>query len=229
MSLEPALRPTLPAWTRARRARALAASAAALATVAFGGAARADAWAAPPGDDDPPRRRGVAVVDQDDDRTPSPEPKPSVVRFYAGPAGKVDKAAASPGMMLAVDLGRGPAGFRLSSAWLDVGKDRGVSQYTGELTIDFGGRSRFRPVVGAGGGVARSSSSVRDDGSVDTSTGATMGVGLVRAGLGFRLPFEETDARVALDVVGVLPAIRGATAPDLGPWALGAITVGVGF
>ncbi len=209
----------------------IAAVAATVAVLFAPGAARADGYADPPGHQDPPYRRSpVTVVDDDDGRTiPPPDPKPSIIRFFAGPAGKVDKAAASPGLLVAADLGRGPAGFRLTGAWLDVGKDRGVSQYTGELTIDFGGRSRFRPVVGAGGGVARSSSSVREDGSVDASTGATLGVGLVRAGLGFRLPFEDADARVAVDVTGVLPAIRGATAPDLGPWVIGAITVGIGF
>jgi hypothetical protein len=215
---------------RSSRGRA-SALAFALALSALGAAstARADGYADPPYRTDPPYRHGAAVVDPEDGAPYASEPKPSIVRFFVGPAGKVDKSSASPGLLVAVDLGRGPAGFRATAAWLDVGAEKGLSQYTGELTIDFGGRSRFRPVVGAGGGVARTSSSVRDDGSLDPTTGSTLGIGVVRAGLGFRLPLEDADARVAVDVMGVLPAIRAASAPDIGPWAMGAVTVGIGF
>jgi len=153
----------------------------------------------------------------------------SLVRVLVGPAGKVDARSASPGLLAAMDIGRGPTGFRFTAAWLDVGSDHGLSQYTGELTLDFGGLSRLRPVIGAGGGVARKSSSVREDGSLDTSTGATLGIGTVRAGLGYRLPFEEADARVTLDVTGALPAIRTDHDPDVTPWALASLTVGIGF
>jgi hypothetical protein len=189
--------------------------------------ARADRFATPPSDN-------AVVATSRADRFTSfedyePAPRASFVRFFVGPAGKVDAASASPGLIAAVDLGRGPTGFRLSGAWLDVGADRGLSQYTGELTIDFGGRSRLRPVVGAGGGVARTSSSVREDGSLDTSSGATLGIGTLRAGLGYRLPLDDADARVALDVTGALPAIRTDSAPEITPWVLTSITVGIGF
>lgn len=230
--IRPAARHDFTTPTRSLRVAAVGLQAATLAaTLLAAFPASADRYAEPPSDAYRHDRRSDAVVaEPDDENAPPPlEPSASIVRFFAGPAGKVDKAAASPGLLVAADFGRGPAGFRLTGAWLDVGTERGVSQYTGELTIDFGGRSRFRPVVGAGGGVARTSSSVREDGSVDPSTGATLGVGLVRAGLGYRLPFQDADARVALDFTGVLPAIRGATSPELGPWALGAITVGIGF
>jgi hypothetical protein len=112
---------------------------------------------------------------------------------------------------------------------MDVGADSGISQYAGELTIDFGGRSRFRPVIGAGGGLAITSSALAEDGSLDPESSALMGVGIVRAGLGVRLPFEEADARVTLDITGTIPAIRGDTAPDLSPWVLASLMVGVGF
>ena len=75
----------------------------------------------------------------------------------------------------------------------------------------------------------RTSGRQRQDGSIDTSEGATIGVGLVRAGIGVRLPFESADARVELDATGTIPAIRGDEAPDLGPWVVAALTVGVGF
>src|SRR5205823_1711201 len=138
--------------------------------------------------------------------------------FHVGPAGKIDAESAAPGLLAAIDIGRGPTGLRFSGVWIDVGDAKGLSQYTGELTIDFGGRSRIRPVIGAGGGVARTSSSVKADGTPDPTSGSTIGVGLVRAGLGVRLPFEDADARVALDLTGTLPAIRGSSAPDLSPW-----------
>jgi hypothetical protein len=159
----------------------------------------------------------------------SPSPRASLVRLLVGPAGKLDARSASPGLLAALDIGRGPTGFRLTAAWLDVGSEHGLSQYTGEITLDFGGRSRLRPVIGAGGGVARTSSSVREDGTLDASTGATLGIGTVRAGLGLRLPFDEADARVTLDLTGALPAIRTDHAPDVTPWALASLTVGVGF
>lgn len=182
----------------------------------------------------PPSGGGRSIAVSSSDRLLSLDdldagPRPSLVRLLVGPAGKVDAESASPGLLAALDIGRGPAGFRLSGAWLDVGADHGLSQYTGELTLDFGGRSRFRPVIAAGGGVARTSSSVRADGSLDTSSGATLGIGTLRAGLGFRLPLDQADARITLDVTGALPAIRTDSAPSITPWVLGSLTIGVGF
>ena len=165
-----------------------------------------------------------AVTEASNRDTPS-----STVRLFVGPAGRFASSGASPGLLTAIELGRGPAGFRIAGAWVDVGSDRGISEYTGELTVDFGGRSRIRPNVGAGGGVARTSASRREDGTLDGSSGATLGVGVVRGGLGVRLPFEETDARVALDVSGSFPVVRSEGARDVQPWALAALTVGVGF
>lgn len=157
------------------------------------------------------------------------DPRASIVRLFVGPGGKLSPDGAGPGMLAALEFGRGPTGFRLSAAWMDVGADSGFSQYTGELTIDFGGRSRFRPVIGAGGGAAITSSALAADGSLDPESSAVIGVGVVRAGLGVRLPFEEADARVTLDITGSIPAIRGDSAPDLSPWALASLMVGVGF
>jgi hypothetical protein len=160
----------------------------------------------------------------------SVDPHASVVRLLVGPAAKVDTHGAQPGLFVASEFGKGPAGLRLEGAWLGVGKPNGVAQYTGELTLDFGGRSRIHPVLGAGGGVARTGSSVDANGAVDDKHGATLGIGVVRSGVSFRLPFEETDARLALDVTGAFPAIRGADAPkDLTPWAMGTVGVMIGF
>jgi hypothetical protein len=190
--------------------------------------ARAEGFATPPGG----YSRTVIARDSWDDDADSfivEDPRASVVRIFVGPGGKLSSDGAGPGMLTAVELGRGPTGFRLSASWMDVGSETGLSQYTGELTIDFGGRSRFRPIVGAGGGAAVTSATQRDDGTLDTEKSAVIGVGIVRAGLGIRLPFEEADARVTLDLTGTIPAIRGSSAPDLAPWALASVMVGVGF
>jgi hypothetical protein len=205
----------------------LGSAAAAIAALLSPAEARADGFATPP-----PYHRSVIVrdgYDSDIDDAIVAEPRASIVRLLVGPAGKLSPDGAAPGMLAAIEIGRGPTGFRLTGAWMDVGSETGLSQYTGEITVDFGGRSRFRPIVGAGGGVVRTSSSVREDGTTDPETGATIGVGLVRAGLGIRLPFEEADARLALDVTGTLPAIRASGAPDLTPWVLTSLMVGIGF
>jgi hypothetical protein len=216
-----------------RRARSLAALSLACACAALATPAVASDFADPPG----PSGRGAVAVDPDQDGhryeaapcyPPLPD-EPSIVRFYVGPAGKLDGSSAAPGLLAAADVGKGPAMLRLTAAWLDVGAEKGLSQYSGELAVDFGGRSRLRPVIGAGAGLARTSIRVRDDGTIDPDRGASVGVGLVRAGLGWRLPFEEADARVALDLVGTLAAIRGNDAPDLSPWLVTSISVGVGF
>lgn len=177
----------------------------------------------------PPPGRGFRTVSHYDDDYGSFIAPRSIFRLSVGPAGRVSSDGIAPGLLVAVDLGRGPAGFRLTGAWLDVGTEHGLSQYTGELTIDFGGGSRFRPVVGAGAGLGRTSSSSNPDGSLNTNSGAWLGLGVVRAGLGFVLPFDEADARVGLDLTGSFPAIRGSDAPPLSPWLLGAVNVSIGF
>jgi hypothetical protein len=168
-------------------------------------------------------------IDHDDDDSSFSYSPRSVVRVGVGPVGRLSSDGASPGLLTSLDFGRGPAGFRLTGAWIDVGSEHGLSQYTGELTVDFGGRSRFRPVIGAGAGLGRTSSSVKADGSLDPDSGAWLGVGIVRAGLGVVLPFDEADARVGLDLIGSLAAIRADNAPPLSPWLLSSLTVSVGF
>jgi hypothetical protein len=214
-----------------RRFRWISRTAALIAStlLAFPSTALADGFATPPGDDE------VAVVRHDRfDPGPSSsgfqqEDSRSIVRVLVGPSAKFDAESAAPGLLVGADLGKGPAGVRLSAAWMNVGTDHGISQYTAELTLDFGGRSRIRPVLGAGGGYARTSSSMNDDGTLDSENGANLGIGVVRGGVGLRLPFEETDARVQLDLTGAFPAIRADNAPDVTPWAVTSLTVAIGF
>ncbi len=150
-----------------------------------------------------------------------------VVRLHVGAAGRATNDAFTPGLMTAIDLGRGPAGFRAAAMWMQVGSDNGLAQYTGELTLDLGGTGNWRPVVGAGAGLARL---IRADALGNrVGGGSSLGVGTLRAALEYRLPIEGTDSRAALAVIGVLPAVRGDGAPDTKGWAVITASVGIGF
>lgn len=150
----------------------------------------------------------------------------SVFRFHVGGAGRVETETVTPGFMTAIDIGRGPAGFRASGMWLRVGSDDGVAQYTGELTLDLGGTHSWRPVLGAGAGLARMYQTSADGSGTE---GSSLGVGVLRVGIEYLVPVERTDTRAGLGVIGVLPAIRAQDAPDPKPWLVFAATVGVGF
>ena len=192
------------------------------------GRAMASGFADPP---DEPRRR-VTIVE---DAGPAPE-RPSAgfgyrsdsaVRASVGSVARADGDALRAGVFAAVDFGRGPAGFRASAAWVRVGYDDPLAQYTGELTLSLGEYSRFVPTVGAGGGLART---YRVDGTrMRIDGGANLGVGVLRVAIDYRLPFADTDARAGISAMGVMPAVRASDAPDLPPWLLLAGTVSIGF
>jgi hypothetical protein len=150
----------------------------------------------------------------------------SAFRFHVGGAGRADSEQVTPGLVTTADLGRGPAGFRASAMWLRVGSDDGLAQYSGELTLDLGGRNDWRPVLGAGAGLARVYKRTQDGGGVETSS---IGVGLVRVGVEYRVPVESTDTRAGLAVIGVLPAMRTDDASDRSAWLVFVATIGVGF
>ena len=150
----------------------------------------------------------------------------SVFRFHIGGAGRILEEEVTPGLMTALDIGRGPAGFRATGTWLKVGSADGVAQYTGELTLDLGGRNSFRPVIGAGAGLARYYEGQPDGEGTDAKS---LGIGLLRVAVEYRIPVEGTDTRAGLGVIGVLPAIRADDAPDPAPWIVAAATVGIGF
>ncbi len=150
----------------------------------------------------------------------------AVFRFHVGGAARISEEDVTPGMTAALDIGRGPAGFRASGAWLRVGSDGGVAQYTGELTLDLGGKQSWRPVLGAGAGLARL---YEDEPEGEGTDAKSLGIGLVRVGIEYRIPVEGTDTRAGLSVIGVLPAIRAQDAPDPSPWMIVGATVGVGF
>lgn len=222
---------TLRFSSRRSRSVLLLRLAVAVATFATAGSARAQGFAESPYEG--PHHHHVAsdddlVEEPTDGLAPLPRLR-STVRLSLGPMGKLDGDAAAPGLFAAVDFGRGAAGFRLAGAWLAVGESNGLAQYTGELTLDFGGRSRLRPVIAAGAGAAHTGSSRGDDGALRTDEGAWLGIGTVRAGLSMLLPLEGADARIGVDLGAAIPAVVSDRAPSSSPWALGAAFVSVGF
>jgi hypothetical protein len=141
-----------------------------------------------------------------------------------GPALRVSKEAADGGLAAAIDFGSGPAGGRISGAWVRVGSERGLAEYRAELFIDFGAEKRLHPILGAGAAVARLDAD--NDGSLETDT---YGVGILRGSLEYVLPVSDADARAGIDAIGSVPAIHEKGASDPGPWLTLVARVGVGF
>ncbi|MFZ5893916.1 MAG: hypothetical protein ACOY0T_22835 [Myxococcota bacterium] len=165
-----------------------------------------------------------------DSRAPEPynypdRPLPrSFVRAYIGPALRLSEQATDGGLYAAFDLGGRATGLRVSGAWMRAGAEKGLSQYSGELWIDFGEGRQLHPVISAGAALARVGV-VDASGSAST---ANVGVGVLRGSLDYVLPIAE-DARVGVDVIGNVPAIRSAHASDVRPWLIGVARVGIGF
>ncbi len=183
---------------------------------------------ADPGFAEPPSEP-VVIRDRVTVEEPEPEPfedlRASSVRVSVGPGLRVSEAATDGGLVAAIDVGSGAVGARASGSWVRVGSDVGLSQYGGDIWVDFGGERRLRPIVAAGAAVARLNHR-EADGSVETST---YGVGLLRGSLEYLLPVERADARAGIDAVGSVPAIQGRRAPDRSPWLLVTARVGIGF
>ncbi|MES1178016.1 MAG: hypothetical protein ABUL62_27080 [Myxococcales bacterium] len=185
-------------------------------------AAAASGFATPPGD---------SVADDPDSRFVEPPPtdadpaEASTLRLSTGPALRASNEHADGGFTAAVDVGARAAGLRLSGTWIRTGSDRGLSQYDGQLWIDFGTGQRLHPILAAGAGLARLEST-EPSGGVHA---ATVGIGTLRGTLEYVLPIREASARAGLDLEGALPAIRGAGGPDVSGWVLVSARVGVGF
>lgn len=169
----------------------------------------------------------LVVTEQRNEPEPFPvrAPESSVARVYVGPALRLGEGTTDGGLYAAFDLGARATGVRFSGAWLRAGADQGLSQYTGELWIDFGVGKLIHPQVAAGAGLARAGV-IAADGRAKT---ATLGVGILRGSLDYVLPIAGEDARVGVDVIGNVPAIRSAEAADLKPWVVAAARVGIGF
>jgi hypothetical protein len=175
---------------------------------------------APPPDfqQDHYERREPALPAADTDYPPR-----STVRLFTGPALRISDDAARGGLGLALDAGARGAGARFAGTWVRSGAKGGSSQYEAELWLDFSEHDPIHPILAAGAALARLD---RDLGGRLESE--SIGVGLLRATLQYRLPVRDVDARAALDVVGSMPAV-GAHAADATPWVTAAVMVGVGF
>jgi hypothetical protein len=192
--------------------------------------ARAEAFAEPPGTPLLPTAPPATGPQEFPAEEPlsvaaSAAPELAAVRLGVGPVLRVAPSATDGGLLAAADVGNGPAGVRLTGAWVRAGSERGLSTYQGELFVDFGGERRLRPIVGAGAGVARLGTRA-SDGRTKLST---YGIGVLRATLEVLLPVERADARVGVDASAGVPAVQSRSAPDAAPWLLLSARVGVGF
>jgi hypothetical protein len=186
------------------------------------GGAHAD-YARPPDDRYPPDYDARPPQELDWDRKPT-----STIRLFTGPAVRFSDAPARGGLVLALDAGSRGAGARFSGAWIRSGSDQGLSQYAAEVWVDFADREAIHPILGAGAALTRLDHRTASSGGETSIDSESIGVGVLRATLQYRLPVRDVDARAAVDVVGAVPAV-GSRAADAAPWVTGAVTVGIGF
>jgi hypothetical protein len=152
-------------------------------------------------------------------------PSRSTVRLSTGPAVAFGGLDPRGGLVLALDVGSLGAGARFGGAWMRPGTRQGLSEYSGEIWVDFADHGEFHPILAAGAAVARLDRAAEGrDGTVTE----TIGAGVLRGTLEYVLPVRAVDARAGLDVSGSIPAIGSKTA-DLSPWVVTALRVGVGF
>lgn len=192
--------------------------------------AAAQPFSEPPPGSDPliahseyPSQDRLPPVAEGDPYPPLPS---STIRLHTGPALRISETSPDGGLFAALDIGERAAGVRFSGAWVRVGASRGMSQYAGELWIDFAHDQRLHPILGAGAGAARLDLVDRSTGDTEAHT---IGIGILRGTLQYVLPVRGTDARASIDVMGAVPAIRGKDTPEASPWMLALATVGVGF
>jgi len=191
----------------------------------------ASGYASPPGDfqrtddelprpDEPPPRSDDVPPRADDF-----EPEESALRLSTGPVLRATREHADGGFTAAIDIGARAAGARFAGSWVRTGSDRGLSQYDGQLWIDFGAEQRLHPILAAGAGLAR----LEYADALGAVHASTIGIGSLRGTLEYVLPIREANARAGLDIEGALPAIRGTDAPDVNGWVLVTARVGIGF
>ncbi len=180
--------------------------------------ARAD-YAEPPGYD--PYGPGPGVG-----QTARPHAASSLVRVQTGPAVRLSAESPTGGLVAAVDVGRAGAGVRGSASWAGTGTDRGTSQFSGELWVDFGVGEALHPIVGAGAALVRARA---DEPASEQTQTRTLGAGILRVALAYVLPVERADAGATVECTGAVPAIQDGGPQAARPWALVAATVGVGF
>ncbi len=149
--------------------------------------AAAQPFAEPPDGDQPIVASGRPYDSYDHPYAP-PEPYPyygphSTVRIHTGPVMRISDDPVAGGLFAAINVGEKAAGVRFSGAWVRVGGSRGLSQYAGELWLDFNHLGPLHPILGAGAGA---SVVELDDGAGGTKN-HTIGVGLLRGTLQYRV------------------------------------------
>ena len=172
--------------------------------------------APPPVEERPPER-------------PVEHPDSSSLRLHVGPVAATTGRGLGPGLGVAADFGRGTIGFRLDADWTrgepSGGEPSpiagGVSQYTGQLTLNFARHAALHPIAGFGFGYAR----------VDRGGGVAgdMAIGTGRLALEYALALDDADVRFALGVTGALPGPADRAVGDVPGWAVLGATLGVGF
>ncbi len=164
-----------------------------------------------------PNRQEPPLIEERDGRVEPWEPpaKPSTFRFHVGPA--VLLQPAGPGLFTALDIGERAVGARLSGAWLRAESEQGLAAYSAELWLDLRHRYDLHPVLGAG-------ASFLHGGALGQERNA--GAGSLRAALEYQLPLADADARLSLNLVGLVPAIA---TERTRPWAIASLMVGAGF
>jgi hypothetical protein len=153
----------------------------------------------------------------------------SGLRLHVGPIAATTGRGIAPGLGLAADFGSGTLGFRLDADWTrgepSAGDTSpiagGVSQYTGEVTLNLARHASLHPIAGVGFGYAR----------VDRAAGIAgdMGIGTARIALEYALALDDADVRFALGVTGALPGPADRAVSDVPGWAIVGATLGVGF
>lgn len=166
--------------------------------------------------EDPNRYEPPLIEERDNPAEPwDPQAKPSTFRFHVGPAVLLEPAG--PGLFTALDIGERAVGARLSASWLRAESEQGLAAYSAELWLDLRHRYDLHPVLGAGASFLHGGALGQE-----RNTGA----GLLRAALEYQLPIADADARLSLNLVGLVPAIATERSR---PWAIASLMVGAGF
>ena len=153
---------------------------------------------------------------------PPPEPESSF-RARVGPALRVNDAGTAGGLATAIDVGK-YAGLRLSAIWTQVGPLQGNGQYGADLWLNLAPGAVLGPVMAAGAAWVHTDGEPLEDGERDEPH--DFGVATVRAGLEYSLGLSATDARIALEALGSVPAI---SAQDRRPWLTFVSSLALGF
>lgn len=164
---------------------------------------------------DAPRSASPAEIASEPESPWRSDEQRSTLRFHIGPALAFEPRG--PGLFTALDIGRRAVGARVSAAWLRAESERGLAAYDAELWIDLRHRYDLHPIVGAGASLLHGAALGEE---------SSVGAGVLRGALEYELPLEGADARVALNVMMLVPAIG---TERTRPWAITSLSIAAGF